>query len=180
MEDRGEKQSFPNHEMSLIPVNSCWTPEQLLAQEGVFFLKDVVPLLKFEPIKVKQRARQIQRKNLSPWQVIGVKKIWNHWIVRMGVFGTFYRKTLAPRIQPIPEKVDVNLLLRQKGVFALNEVCRHIPFSSHQILYQVEHNPNAIWECGVWKDPESEQYVVDMEPFSVWINHFWEGRSLMD
>lgn len=180
MKGRGEKRSFRNNEMSFVPVNSCWTPDQLLAQNGVFFLKDVVPLLNFEPLKVQQRARQIQRKNLSPWQIIGVKKIWNHWIVRMGVFGTFYRKTLVPKVQTIPPDWDVNHLLRQKGVFALNDVCRHIPFSNHQILHQVKHNPNAIWECGIWKDPESDRYVVDMERFSVWISHFWEGRSLTD
>ncbi len=167
---------FEADEMQLKEVDPNWSPEYLLAQESIFFLKDVVKVLQIDSIKVKKKARELNQKHKSPWERMGVRKIWNHWIVRMKVFGPFYRKHLVSRVKNIQEDWDGNDLLKQKGLFFLTDVCKLIPFSTYQLRYQAKKNPAAKKEYGVWKDKELNAYVVDMELFAPWIFSLWEGK----
>ena len=148
--------------------------QELLAREGVFFLKDIVALLELNPIKIKNRVLEIQQSGQNPWEVIGARKIWNHWLIRMKRFAPYYRAHLRPRIRRIPSDWDGNCLLEQKGLFYLTEICRVIPFSAHQIRYQAKKTANARQKLGVWKDQEAGCFVVDMEPFSKWIITLWK------
>jgi len=166
---------FEDDEMRLLEINAGWTPEDLLSKEGIFFLKDVVKALGLDPVKVKRKAKEIEEKGQSAWEVMGTRKVWNHWIVRMKVFAPFYRKNLIPKLKKVQKDWDGNTLLKQKGLFSLTDVCKVIPFTTHQLRYQAKNNPKSKKEYGIWKDKELNTFVVDMERFAPWINKLWFG-----
>ena len=167
---------FAQDEMNLRAVNSLWRPEDLLGEEGVFFLKDVVKILDLDPTKIKRKAKELVANGQSTWDIMGARKIWNHWILRMTVFAPYYRKNLISRVQAIPKNMNGNILLEQKGVFFLTDVSKHIPFSTHQLRYQAKRNPRSKEEFGIWKDEELNAFVVDMERFGPWIRSLWEKK----
>lgn len=168
---------FAEDEMSLGSVDPRWTDEELLSSPGIYFLKDVIKTLRLDPIQVKKKARECQKQLLSSWQEMGVKKVWNHWVVRMRVFSRFYRSYLVPKVRRIEPDWDGNRLLKEKGLFLLAEVCKHIPFGTHQLRYRAKKNPDARAEMGVWKDPELNAFVVDMERFAPWLHGMWHGPT---
>lgn len=167
---------FEEDEMVLVKVEKGWQAEVLLEQRGIFFLKDIVKLLGLESTKVIKKARELESQGTDTWQVMGVRKVWNHWAVRMTVFAPFYEKYLRSRVKPVDKTWDSNVLLNQKGLFLLSEVCQLIPFSTYQIRYQAKQNDNAEKEYGIWKDTNINRFVVDMEIFARWIRNLWEGN----
>ncbi len=167
---------FEDDEMKLMKVDKSWTQEYLLALDGIFFLKDVVGPLELDSAKVIKKAKEVQASGQSSWKVMGARKVWNHWAVRMKVFGPYYLKHLKSRVKTIKEEWDSNLLLKQKGIFLLSEVCELIPFSTYQIRYQAKQNERAVEEYGIWKDPELNRFVVNMEVFAEWIKSLWKGN----
>ena len=167
------EQIFEGDEMKLIEVETHWSAEDILSTEGIFFLKDIAKKLNLEPVKVKAHVRAIVARKENPWEVMGARKIWNHWMVRMTVFAPYFRKHLISRIQQVHPKWDGNTLLNQRGIFYLTDVCRLIPFTSHQLRYQAKRNPKARKEIGIWKDDELNAFVVDMAIFAPWIMNLW-------
>jgi len=166
---------FEDDEMALGEVKSSWNTETLLGQECIFFLKDVLAPLGLDGAKVKKHYKEIESRGDHTWEVLGVGKTWNHWIVRMKVFSKYYRKNLVPRARRIPKNWDGNMLLEQKGTFFLTDVCKHIPFTTHQIRYQAKKNPGSRKEFGVWKDKDLQLFLVDMGRFSKWVKNLWAG-----
>lgn len=169
------EQIFEKDEMALIEVNPDWDVDILLAKESIFYLKDIVEPLEIDPLKVKRRANEIQKKGESPWEVMGVRKMWTHWIVRMSVFAPYYKKHFEPRISRIDPAWDGNTLLKQEGTFLLTSVCKLIPFSAHQLRYRAKRNPDSKAEYGIWKEKDLNAFVVDMKVFSAWIKTLWGG-----
>lgn len=170
------EQIFEKDEMQLIEVHPDWDVETLLEKESIFYLKDIVDPLEIDPLKVKRRANEIQKKGESPWEVMGVRKMWTHWIVRMSVFAPYYKKHFEPRISRIDPSWDGNTLLKQNGTFLLTSVCKLIPFSAHQLRYRAKRNPNSKEEYGIWKEKDLNAFVVDMTTFSAWIKTLWGGE----
>lgn len=168
-----DKPLFNPDELELVEVDEQWSKEMLLGRDGIFFLKDILTILELDAVKVKRHARDLLKRGENPWQVMGVKKVWNHWIVRMTVFAPYFREHLASVVRNIPKSWDGNRMLAEKGVFRLSEVCRLIPFTSHQIRYQAKQRPDAEKEMGVWKEPALNAYLVDMERFSHWLAKVW-------
>ena len=166
---------FEKDEMSLREVQVDWSIDELLAQQGVFFLKDMIHLLRIDSSMIKKRARSLIAKGRTPWKVMGARKIWNHWIVRMKVFAPSYRKHLKPKYRPVPPRYDANQVLQIDGIFLLSEVCGKIPFSAHQLRYQARLNPQPRTECGIWKDQDLGVFLVEMETFAPWIKRIWGG-----
>lgn len=166
---------FSEDEMALSKVEKTWDAEELLAQEGIFFLKDILNKLGLDSVKVKRRARDIEKNGRNAWEVMGVRKIWTHWVVRMKVFAPYYSDHLIPMVKEIDKSWDGNSLLKQDGVFYLTDVCNFIPFTTHQLRYQAKKNPSAKEEYGIWKDEDLNVFLVDMTPFSKWIKGLWMG-----
>ncbi len=166
---------FEEDEMILSEFDKNWTPKELLSKEEIFFLKDVVKVLNLDINKVKKKAKEVETTGESSWDVMGTRKIWSHWMVRMKVFAPYYKKHLIPKVKPVDPGWDGNELLSQKGKFLLTEVCKKLPFTSHQIRYQANKNKNARNEYGMWKDKDLNAFVVDMEKFSPWIKRLWAG-----
>ena len=169
---------FQEDEMNLIRVDEDWTAADLLEKEGIFFLKDVAPVLGMEPILVKRHVRLIEQKGQSPWQVMGARKIWNHWIVRMKVFAPYYRVHLTKRTRKVNPDWDGNTLLQQRGIFYLTDVCGQIPFATHQLRYQASRRRNPRGEIGVWKDADLNAFLVDMDVFGSWIKRLWTNPGI--
>ena len=167
---------FAEDEMTLMKVDKRWSPEELLAKNGIFFLKDVAKLLGLDSLKVIKKVRELEEQDESPWQIMGLRKIWSHWTVRMKVFAPYYEQHLKSKVRAIEEDWDGNVLLKQKGIFLLSEVCELIPFSTYQIRYQAKQNPNSQREYGIWKDKDINRFVVDMEVFAPWLKSLWAGH----
>ncbi|QTD52856.1 hypothetical protein [Sulfidibacter corallicola] len=164
---------FNDDEMRLMTVKPEWDEEELLGQEGIFFLKDVAQKLQVHSSEFKKEARSIEKKGLDPWDVMGIRKTWTHWQVRMKKFAPYYRAHRLPKISMVDKDWDGNTLLGQSGRFYLTDVCEKIPFSTHQIRYQVRRCENPKEEYGVWKDEQYKAYLVDMDRFSKWMKRIW-------
>ena len=152
---------FQDDEMTLRQIDPNWSHEELLNQEGIFFLKDICKVLGLDTIKVKRRARGYK----NAYAILGARKVWNHWIIRMKTFAPYYRKHLIPKTRKVDPEWDGNTLLKQKGVFLLTDISKKLPFSTHQLRYQAKRNPNSRKEYGIWKDKELKVFLVNMEPF---------------
>jgi hypothetical protein len=166
---------FEKDEMILSDFNKDWSPKELLAKQEIFFLKDVVKVLKLDMNKVKKKAKEMEEHGRSPWEVMGCRKIWSHWMVRMKVFAPYYRKHLVPKVKRVEPHWDGNTLLSKKGHYLLTEVCKKLPFTSHQIRYQANKVKNPKQQYGMWKDKDLNAFVIDMEKFSPWIKRLWSG-----
>jgi hypothetical protein len=175
---KGQTQSnvekiFNDDEMRLLNVKPEWSEEELLNQEGIFFLKDVAQKLQVHSSEFKKEARAHEKMGQNPWEVMGIRKTWTHWQVRMKKFAPYYKAHRLPKIRTVEKHWDGNTLLGQKGRFYLTDVCEKIPFSTHQIRYQVRRCVDPKEEYGVWKDDQYKAYLVDMEKFSAWMKRIW-------
>jgi len=164
---------FDEDEQNFLTPKSYWGIDELLSQKGVFFLKDVKNILGVDPVAIKKRAQAVEARGQSAWQVMGARKIFNHWMLRMKVFSDYYRKHFVSRVRRVDPEWDGNRLLEQKGIFLLSEVCKRIPFSLHQLRHQAKKNPLSRQEFGIWKDEDVGMYVVDMEVFAPWVRGLW-------
>ena len=178
METQGKKIEiiFQPDELVLNEFDKTWAPKDILAKKEIFFLKDVTRVLKLDINKIKKKAKELQTKGKSSWDIMGTRKVWAHWIVRMKVFAPYYKKHLIPKVQKVESAWDGNTLLNQKGRYLLTDVCRKLPFTSHQIRYQANKSKNAKSEFGLWKDKDLNAFVVDMPKFAPWIKRLWAGN----
>ncbi len=134
------------------------TAETLLRREGVFFFKNIAPILYLDAIAIRRETRKLVAAGQNPWQTMGVRKIWSHWLVRMKIFAPNYRNRLKKRWQPIPGSWDSNRLLEAEGVFKMADVARQLPSRDASIRRQAKISPHAWDVMGVWKDPESDLF----------------------
>ena len=163
-------------ERALLPVEPEWSEEELLRKDGLFRLKDVAFKLNISSADLKKKAFDLEDEGHSAWEVMGIARIFQHWIVRMRFFADYFRGQPFNRVREVEEFWDGNDLLSEKGLFYLANVCEKIPFKAHQIRHQVRGNRNARQEFGVWKDPFYQTYVVEMEVFAAWIKTLWLAR----
>ena len=173
---------FKNNEGKRCDVDPAWSPEQVLAQDGIFYLKDLVKLLSLDRNLLQQLYRNEIRSGLNPWNTLGLRLVFGQYLVNMSVFSTYYQAHLVPCWQEVNRDWDGNELLAQKGVFLLTEVCKNIPFSDRQIRYQCRKNADHREVMGVWRD-SSARYLVDMAVFSVWIKQMvkqFSGKTLLE
>lgn len=166
---------FDNDEMKMNKVDKNWGPEDLLAQDGLFFLKDVVKVFNLKTSTVKRKFHEIKDLGQDPYLVMGVRKVWQHWLVRMKVFAPYYRHHLDSKVQPLSPDWDANLMLKQSGIFLLGDVVERLPFTSHQLRHQANHCGDPRKEMGVWKDNNLKLFVVDMQAFAPWVRKTWNG-----
>lgn len=171
--DQEVEKIFKEDEMRLMTVRPEWSEEELLDQEGIFFLKDVAQKLQVHSSEFKKEARALEKADENPWEVMGIRKTWTHWQVRMKKFAPYYRAHRLPKIRAVDSDWDGNELLAQEGTFYLTDVCEKIPFSTHQIRYQVRRCKDPRSEYGVWKDEQYKAYLVDMPTFSEWMKRIW-------
>ena len=172
--DVGKKERiFEEDELVLAPFNRAWTAETLLAQKGVFPLNDVAEVLSLDPASVKRKLKQVRDEGGDPYKIMGIRKVWSYWLVRMVMFAPYYREHLMPKTRRVDPEWDGNLLLASKGVFLLSDVAQKIPFNREQLRYQAMKHRRPREEMGVWKDEELGRFVVDMQIFASWLRRVW-------
>jgi len=170
-------QLFESDEMKFVEVKSDWDIDFLLRQEGIFYLKDVCKILDVAPHRIHKRRLDLLQQGKDPWLVMGVRKIFFHWCVRMTVFSLYCREQIMPsRVAKIPRDWDGNDLIAEgEGIFSLNDVCRIIPMTTHQIRHQAKKLKNPKATMGVWKDPIHKSYLVDVAVFGPWVKRLWKS-----
>lgn len=162
---------FKRDEMGPNTVDPNWTEEQLLEQDGVFFLKDLESTLDINKIEVIRDYRKSPRIPGEAWTEIGVRKMWTHFIVRMKFFAPYYRKTIRAKAQKVRPEWDANDLLQQDGIFKMVDVAKKLPFSGHQLRHQAKQTRDSREAIGIWK--EGKNYFVDMKKFRDFIRRIW-------
>ncbi len=167
---------FAQDELHLLTVSEDMDREAILATEGIFFFKDIAAILGLESTTLKEQVRALVAAGQSPWQVMGVRKIWHCWLVRMKLFAPYYRAHLQPHVASVQPGWDGNTLLEQDALFALNDVCHLFPITAEHLRYHARKNPSARSEIGVFKD-EVAGYVVDTRIFGPWLRQEWLGNA---
>ena len=163
--------------------NHGMSKEEILATPGMFYLKDLVISLDLDMNYVNRALESFKGDYKAIYEQMGMAKLWGGWVVRMKVFAEFCRHWPLERtvtVLRIPHDWDANTLMRAKGIYSLTQVCRHLPFSARQLRYRCRQNPNAKEVYGIWKDDNSNRFLVDMEVFSEWIRRLWRGNGLSD
>ncbi|CAM2065718.1 hypothetical protein SCOR_10065 [Sulfidibacter corallicola] len=167
---------FDDDELSVVTRADCktWNQDQILGYPGLFFAKDIQGVLKLDIVKIRSHLKQIIARGDNPWLVMGVRKQFSKWVIRMTVFAPYYREHLVPKWRPVDTGWNGNQLLAQTGLFRLTDVCRLIPFTAHQMRYQANISPNARETIGVFRDPDAGTFLVDMAVFSEWVRRNWK------
>ena len=164
---------FGDDERTLIQHPTGETAEELFAQEGVMYLKDVCRALKASIPEIKWLSGTINDNGGDSWTQIGVRKAWTHWIVRISVFREWFHRPDTIIVHTVDRSWSTATLLSQTGYFSLREVCTKIPFNHQEVRSQAQQNPNTRIEYGVWKDEDMGRYLVKMEVFSEWLRKVW-------
>ena len=142
----------------------------------MFHLRDIARILNIESKHVKHHARTLEESGRSPWEVMGVRKVWTHWLVLMSRFASYFREHMQRPYQDIPPDWDANTLLGQTdGIFLLRDVCRLLPFTTQHILLRARKCENPKNEMGVWKNELWFVHLVDIAVFSPFIRREWRG-----
>lgn len=170
-----QKHVFDKDERKRINVQSDWSAETLLQQVGMAKLKDVVKILPIKRSDVQRAYNRLEKAGSNPYRVMGVRKLWNNWIVRLSVFAPYYRANLKPKFKKVDPGWDSEAFLGQTGTFLLSEVYHLTPFSAHQLRHQslLLKDPRAV--MGVYKDPDLNRYLVDIPVFRQWLKNLWEN-----
>jgi len=162
---------FELDEMELREVNPDWGEEEILQQEGIFFLKDLIAPLNIHRPRLMDHITKVETGGKALWEELGARKTWSHWQVRMKVFAPYYQENLRLPYADIPEEWDANTLVNQReGVYLLNDVWAMIPFTIHQIRYQSMKNPS---EMGVQKHQRLGRFLVDIAIFGPRLKKTW-------
>ena len=183
MEDGVNKKApekiFEDDEMRLLAPKDFHSLKDLESQSGIAFFKDMTEVLGIDSPMIKKHHRKLvdEHGEKETYLIMGVKKIWNHWVVRIKVFIPYYKANFASDLKEVSPKWDSNQVLVQKGTFRLSDVCQKLPFSTHQLRYQARQEKDSKEIMGIWKDEELKIYLVDMETFSTWITDLWNSWS---
>lgn len=170
---------FKDDELSLNKVDPLWTAEELLDQTGLFYLKDVAPLLGIHTNGVLRQTRDLKIKRADFYGRLGLQRAITHWLVNMQRFAPFYREHLKPTHKKVDPCWDGNDLLNQEGVYRLSDLCKLIPFTASQLRNHAKKT-NAHEEMGIFVDAKSKQrqYLVEMPKFKKWLGEFWQSHGI--
>ncbi len=154
------------------------TKEEILALEGMFYLKDLVKAFSLNRFHLQQILKRFESDPEARYNQIGVGQLWGNWVVRMRVFAPFFRSNHLVQeveVSKIPQGWDANRLMQAKGVFRLVQVCRLLPFSARSFRYRCRMDHWTRETHGIWKDEQSLGYLVDMEVFARWVQELWQS-----
>ncbi|MCB1044471.1 MAG: hypothetical protein KDC35_16125 [Acidobacteria bacterium] len=172
-----KRKIFDPIEMELRDVPDDMTPDELLAEDGIYLMNPVCKKLGIDSADLRKKAKEMLSEGKSAWQEMGVRKILSVWVIRMKNFAPYFESDKFFKILKVNNKWDGNELLTKKGLFYLTDVCRKIPFTPHQFRHQVRQNPKSRKEYGVWWDDDLKHYLVDMEIFAKWVTDLWLNRK---
>lgn len=165
---------FPDlGQVKIQTVSQNWTPGILLSMSGLFYLKDIAPILELNTSKIKAASYRLSEKGEDALKIMGVCRHDQQWLVDIERFSHYYFEHLVPGVKKVKPEWNGNDLLRTKGIFYLADVCEKIPFTAQQLRYQATKSSGSRAKYGIWKDHDLGTYLVDMEVFGPWIAHLW-------
>ena len=165
---------FDTEEMEVRSVPVEITRDELLAQIGLYHLRDIAKILALDSTRIKRQAQKLHEEGQNPWEVMGVRKVWKSWLVKMSTFGPYYHQHLARPYTNVPADWNGNRLMQEEtGIFPLTQVCRRIPFTAHQLRNQTKKHRNPRREIGVWKDEQAGIFLVDIRIFRRYVASLW-------
>jgi hypothetical protein len=168
---------FQLDEIEFRHVDPEWDRETLLAQDGIFYLKDLIEPLNLSRVRLYKAAETLHASGQDPWMVMGLRTVWTFWLIRMKTFSKYYGPHVRRPFKKVPETWNANDLANQtEGVYLLTEVCKLIPFTVHQIHFQAKKHPQARQKLGVWRDETLGVYLVNLVAFSPWLRTTWLGK----
>ncbi len=156
-------------------ADPIWSSEELLDKKGVFYLKDVASKLPLSSPELKQLVHELEEEGKSTWKIMGIRRTWTDWIVKMQKFKSYIKKKKIVQLRSVEDGWDANEMLSKKGQFYLIDVCKKLPITTEQIRYKVRKSKDSLQEFGISRHPKNNAYVVDMETFSRWLSHCWKG-----
>ena len=154
-------------------VDRSWTADVLLRQRGLFYLKDVVPVLGLNQGSLIWQKNHLLSIGKKPIEVMGLNKMLSRWYVWMPLFEIYLRESRGFEIKVVDLTWSVDELLGQQGVFRLNDVAMILPLTASTIQKRARANADARAQFGAWKDLKEQTYLLDMEPFSEWARETW-------
>lgn len=164
---------FDNDELSLNKPKAGETANDIYKRGGIYFLKDVIALYELPASIVNKIQSDFNGDSKKMWEQAGLRKMWNHWQIRVMVFHPYFKKNLAPPYLVIPHDIDGNKMLNLNGTYRLADVCAHIPFNPQQLRYQARVcKGDSKTELGIYKD--GKDWVVDMKRFKPYIEVLWQ------
>jgi len=98
---------FEPDEMKFVGADSAWDIDYLLSQEGIFYLKDVCKILHIAPHQIHKRRTDLLQQGKDPWIVMGIRKIFSHWCLRMKIFSRYCRDQIIPETVAIASQAFV-------------------------------------------------------------------------
>lgn len=170
MSEKNQNPFMDDNGFELKSTGSRWSPEVLLEQSGIFYLEEVVKTLDIDSKNLEQLIEDMLAADKDIWRLMGIRKIWGHWIVRMAVFAPFYHGVLAQKIRKIPDHWDAGILLKQSGWFFLRDVCGVLSLSVYKLHSHLRKQTHPRETVGVWKDPRLNAFIVDMSLFGPWVS----------
>ena len=157
-------------------VDRSWTADVLLRQRGLFYLKDVVPVLGLNHGILIWQKNHLISIGQNPTEVMGLNMLLSRWYVCMPLFEIYLRESRGFEIKAVDLTWELDELLGQQGVFRLNEVVKILPLTVSPIHTRARENADARAEFGVWRDTQEKTYLVDIEPFSEWVRATWPKK----
>ena len=151
-------------------VDPNWSREDLLAQSGIFFLKDITHLIGYDPPGVIQRhAKALEdKKRGSAYRIMGMQMPFNQWVVRMTTFAPYYRRNLEPEHKILTAStLDELVKSGKEGPFLLADICTLIPFAVNQMRYRAKRYPGI--NMGVYQGVRTTSWLVRMPEFGNWL-----------
>ena len=152
-------------ELSLDDIPESWGALEILNYEGLAHLKQIAQRLRFQEDEAIKKARALERAGCLMWENLGIRKVWNFWVVNMPLFKKFYFRYFFP-YQQVQDKWKPRELFFQDGLFFLDHVCDKLPPQKAALI------PRGIGqrESGISEDEQMKCMVIDLERFRTWSN----------
>ena len=168
---------FEPDELNKVSPKGDWTLEKILSTKGIFHFKNITKILGLTNTRLNHEYNVILKNGTDPYREMGVKKVWNKWVIRMLVFAPYYKDHLKKAFDPVPKGWDANTVVRQKlGVYRLIDICNLLPLTYSQVRRQARKMTDPKTEIGIWKDTDEKVMLVDLTIFSPWLKSACENN----
>ena len=163
-------------ELKFQQIDTTMSPDELLVQDGWFFLKQVFVVLdQGTTSRYKLAFKQIERlreKGEDPYKVMGYKKFGGRVGVQMERFAPWYRQNLLLQAERLDGSLDFQVFLEQENsYYRLSEVCKYyehyLPYTYSILKRGADRSPDPLNEVGIVKYDTT--YLVFMPRFGEWL-----------
>jgi hypothetical protein len=180
---------FDQEELTWPEVNPDIDKYALLQMNGMFRFRYIKDILNLKSIMLTRLKDECNKKEIDMYKTYGVKKVaGSQYIVRMSLFSRCYIERFSGeitgkeevKVQQLPEHVsNINALFQCEGVYKFADFKHFPPISqfAESITKKIK-NIKAMQgnRCGIWFDPFSREYLVNMSVFKKWfVEQVWNN-----